>query len=95
MQERNDRPPDTVVELAFPTTFPIKIMGRREGGFSRAVIEIVQRHAPDFVPGTLESRPSKKGKYLSLTATVNATSQEQLDALYRELCDHPSVVMVL
>jgi putative lipoic acid-binding regulatory protein len=26
---------------------------------------------------------------------VNATSQEQLDALYRELCDHPSVVMVL
>ncbi|HUK06138.1 MAG TPA: DUF493 domain-containing protein, partial [Burkholderiales bacterium] len=31
----------------------------------------------------------------SLTATVNATSREQLDALYQELCDHPSVVMVL
>jgi uncharacterized protein len=26
---------------------------------------------------------------------VNATSREQLDALYQELCDHPSVVMVL
>ena len=95
MQERNDKPPDAVAEIAFPTAFPIKVMGRSEGGFTRAVIEIVQRHAPDFVPGTLESRPSKKGKYLSLTATVNATSREQLDALYRELCDHPSVVMVL
>ncbi|MEO8165152.1 MAG: DUF493 domain-containing protein, partial [Betaproteobacteria bacterium] len=33
--------------------------------------------------------------YLSVTCTVRATSREQLDALYRELCDHPAVVMVL
>ena len=78
-----------------PTAFPIKILGRRESGFTTAVIEIVTRHAPDFAPGTIETRPSREGKYVSLTATVNATSQEQLDALYRELCDHPTVVMVL
>ena len=95
MQERNGKPPEAAAALAFPTAFPIKIMGRRESGFTSAVIEIVQRHAPDFMPGTLESRPSRKGKYVSLTATVNATSREQLDALYKELCDHPSVVMVL
>ncbi len=101
MQERNGKPPDKEEPLAtaslldFPTAFPIKIMGRREGGFTKAVIEIVLRHAPDFAPGTIETRPSREGKYLSLTATVNATSQEQLDALYRELCDHPTVVMVL
>ena len=110
MQERNGKPPEkeeplttasnvkpleAVSVLAFPTAFPIKVMGRREGGFAKAVIEIVLRHAPDFMPGTIETRPSKEGKYISLTATVNATSQEQLDALYRELCDHPSVVMVL
>jgi putative lipoic acid-binding regulatory protein len=70
-------------------------MGRRESGFASTVIEIILRHAPDFPPGTLESRPSRQGTYISLTATVNATSQAQLDALYRELCDHPSVVMVL
>jgi putative lipoic acid-binding regulatory protein len=103
VQERNGKQPeapateplDAASVLAFPTPFPIKIMGRRESGFTSAVIEIVQRHAPDFMPGTLESRPSRKGKYVSLTATVNATSREQLDALYKELCDHPSVVMVL
>jgi putative lipoic acid-binding regulatory protein len=95
VQERNDKQLEGAVGLAFPTEFPIKIMGRREAGFTKAVIEIVTRHAPDFMPGTLETRPSREGKYVSLTATVNATSQEQLDALYRELCDHPSVVMVL
>ena len=101
MQERKDKPLEkeesltTASLLDFPTAFPIKIMGRREGGFTTAVIEIVRRHAPDFVPGTIETRPSREGKYISLTATVNGTSQEQLDALYRELCDHPTVVMVL
>lgn len=95
MQERKKEPLDEAVGLAFPTPFPIKVMGRRESGFTKAVIEIVLRHAPDFMPGTLESRPSREGKYVSLTATINATSREQLDALYRELCDHPSVVMVL
>jgi putative lipoic acid-binding regulatory protein len=95
VQERKDRPPELESFIAFPTAFPIKILGRREGGFTAAVIGIVTRHAPDFVPGTIETRPSREGKYISLTATVNATSQEQLDALYRELCDHPTVVMVL
>jgi len=70
-------------------------MGRRQGGFAQAVMEIVLRHAPDFEPATIEMRPSRKGKYLSLTCIVNATSREQLDALYQELCDHPSVVLVL
>ena len=84
-----------VAPLAFPCPFPIKVMGRREGGFAQAVMEIVLRHAPDFQPATIEMRPSRKGKYLSLTCIVNATSREQLDALYQELCDHPSVVLVL
>ena len=103
MQERNGKPPEapvrappeTALVLAFPTAFPIKIMGRREGGFAKDVIEIVLRHAPDFMPGTIETRPSREGKYISLTVTVNATSREQLDALYQDLCDHPAVVMVL
>jgi putative lipoic acid-binding regulatory protein len=40
-------------------------------------------------------RPSRQGSYLSVTCIVRATSREQLDTLYQELCDHPSVVMVL
>jgi putative lipoic acid-binding regulatory protein len=55
----------------------------------------VRRHAPDFDPATVEMRPSRQGRYLSVTCVLRATSREQLDALYQELCDHPSVVMVL
>lgn len=81
--------------LRFPTDFPIKVMGRRVNGFAQAVVDVVQRHAPDFDPATLELRVSREGTYLSVTATVNATSREQLDALYRALTSHPLVKVVL
>jgi putative lipoic acid-binding regulatory protein len=81
--------------LAFPCDFPIKIMGQTQPGFAQAVLEVVLRHAPDFDANSMEMRNSREGKYLSLTATVRATSREQLDNLYRELCDHPMVKMVL
>lgn len=81
--------------LAFPCEFPIKVMGKTQAGYAQAVTEVVQRHAPDFDPATLEMRSSREGKYLSLTCTIRAVSREQLDELYRELCDHPMVTMVL
>jgi uncharacterized protein len=81
--------------LAFPCDFPIKVRGKTQAGYAQAVIEVVTRHAPDFDPATLEMRPSREGKYLSLTCTIRAVSREQLDELYRELCDHPMVTMVL
>jgi putative lipoic acid-binding regulatory protein len=70
-------------------------MGRKEPGFAQTVAHIVRKHAPDFDAATVEMRPSRQGKYLSVTCVVRATSRQQLDALYQELCDHPAVVMVL
>jgi putative lipoic acid-binding regulatory protein len=81
--------------LVFPCAFPIKVMGRRQVGFAQSIVGVVCRHAPDFDPALLEMRTSSAGNYLSVTATVNATSREQLDGLYRELCAHPMVAMVL
>lgn len=79
----------------YPCDFPVKILGHTQAGFAQAVLEIVKRHAPDFDDATLELRASKRRKYLSLTCVIRATSREQLDGLYQELCDHPMVVMVL
>ena len=81
--------------LEFPTAFPIKIMGLAQDGFAQAIVEIVRKHAPDFDAANTELRPSSGGKYLGLTCTITATSQEQLDDLYRELTAHPLVKMVL
>jgi putative lipoic acid-binding regulatory protein len=86
---------ETSTLLAFPCEFPIKVLGRRQAGFAQAVVDVVKRHAPEFDAATLEMRASREAKYLSLTLTIRATSREQLDGLYRELCDHPMVTMVL
>jgi len=81
--------------LEYPCDFPVKILGHTQAGFAQAVLDIVKRHAPDFDAATLELRTSKRRKYLSVTCVIRATSREQLDNLYQELCDHPMVVMVL
>lgn len=80
---------------AYPCDFPIKILGHTRAGFAQAILEVVRRHAPEFDGAAMEMRSSKRGKYLSLTCVIRAESREQLDRLYRELCDHPMVVMVL
>lgn len=81
--------------IEYPCDFPIKILGHSCAGFAQAILEVVLRHAPDFDSTAMDMKTSKHGKYLSVTCTVRATSREQLDELYRELCDHPMVVMVL
>lgn len=81
--------------IEYPSDFPLKILGHTRPGFAQAVLAVVKRHAPDFEDASLTMKTSKKGKYLSVTCVIRATSREQLDALYQELCDHPMVVMVL
>ncbi len=81
--------------LEFPCDFPLKIIGFQRSGYAQSILDVVKRHAPEYDGAEMEMRPSSKGKYLSLTCTIQATSQTQLDALYQELCDHPMVVKVL
>ena len=88
-------PPPAESLLTFPTTFPIKVMGRTQDGFAQTIVGVVQKHAPDFDAAAVEMRASKAGNYLSLTCTIRATSRDQLDNLYRELSSHPMVTMVL
>lgn len=81
--------------IEYPSDFPIKIMGVMQDGFAQAIVDVVIRFDPSFHAGKMEMRPSSKGTYLSLTATVRATSREQLDNLYRALSAHPMVKVVL
>ena len=87
----------------FPTPFPIKAMGRMRNnagnnsdeGFAQIVLGIVTKHAPDFDAATLEMRPSKNANFISVTATINAQSKAQIDAIYLELTGNPLVLMAL
>ena len=86
-------PTDSLIE--YPSDFPIKIMGIMQDTFAQTMVDVVQRHDPDFHAGKMSMRPSSKGNYLALTMTVRATSREQLDNLYRELSSHAMVKVVL
>jgi uncharacterized protein len=84
---------DSLIE--YPCDFPIKVLGLAHQGFAQTVAEVVMRYDHNFNAATMEMRPSSGARYIGLTCTVRATSREQLNALYQELCDHPQVVMVL
>lgn len=86
---------DQLPLIEFPSDFPLKIMGAATQGFAQAIADVVLRHAPEFDPASIAMRPSSAGSYLSLTCTIRATSQKQLDDLYRELTAHPMVKVVL
>jgi putative lipoic acid-binding regulatory protein len=87
-------PPDQSL-IQYPSQFPIKVMGANVEGFAQAVVMVAQQFDPGFDAESIETRPSKAGKYLSVTITITATSREQLDELYRTLSTHPMVKVVL
>lgn len=80
--------------LEFPCEFPVKVMGRNTDTFRAAVEAIVARHLPaaevEFTP-----RLSRDNGYVALSFTIIATSQSQLDDLYRELSGSELVLVAL
>jgi putative lipoic acid-binding regulatory protein len=81
--------------LKFPCDFPIKVMGRAGDGLRERVVEIVDRHVPALSSDAVTSRLSRHGKYESITAVVPATSQRQLDDIYREISACEAVIMAI
>lgn len=81
--------------LQFPCDFPIKAMGKDADGFAPSVVELVRRHAPDLRADAIATRPSRDGRYVSVTVTVQAQNQAQLDAIYRDLSSCEAVLMAL
>ncbi len=87
--------PDDETLLDFPCRFPVKAMGRDTDDFEATVVGIVRRHAPDLSEGAVTLRPSRGGRFVSVTVTITATSRAQLDAIYSDLTDHDQVLMAL
>jgi putative lipoic acid-binding regulatory protein len=81
--------------LKFPAKFPVKIMGKDEPGFHDAVAEILARHVTAEHTLSVTKQPSKEGRFVSITVTIQAQSKAQLDALYRDLSAHQLVLMAL
>jgi putative lipoic acid-binding regulatory protein len=81
--------------LEFPCEFPLKAIGKNTADFENHVVTIARNHIPQLDEASISRRPSNGDKYLGVTITFTAQSQQQLDALYQELSDSDHVLMLL
>ena len=81
--------------IEFPCEFPIKMMGRDTPEFRDTARSLVERHAGKVADDSVREAQSRKGNFVSITVTITATSQQQLDAIYQDVTDHEDVLMAL
>ncbi len=81
--------------MNFPRVFPVKVMGANQEDFESLIVAIIHKHASVAGKEVISSRVSRNGRFISITVHIKAESQEQLDAIYRELSAHERVLMML
>ena len=93
----NESKADEIPEelLSFPCEFQIKAMGKQVTGFDDRVREIVSRHLNGGKILDLRIRESGASKYVSVSCTIEATSRQQLDAIYLDLNSENDILLTL
>ncbi len=89
------KPEEKKSTLTFPCEFSFKVIGYANDQFESEVLKIFRQHFPKLGEGAIRLAHSKNEKYRSYTVTVQAISQEQLDAAYTDLSAHPQILFVL
>ncbi|MGM0633218.1 MAG: HP0495 family protein [Pseudomonadota bacterium] len=81
--------------IDFPCDYPVKVMGHATGDFADAVLHVCQQHAPEVDGGCVSVRESRAGNYLSVTVTIRATGEQQLQELFADLKTVDGIKLVL
>ena len=81
--------------LEFPCRFPIKAIGSDKERFEDTVIAIVEAHTGKLADNDVRTAPSRNGNFVSVTVTITAESQAQLDDIYRALSAHDDILVSL
>jgi putative lipoic acid-binding regulatory protein len=81
--------------LEFPCEFPIKMMGRVGEGFRETAVVLVEKHSGKVSEDAISVAASRNGNFISVTVTIVAQNQEQLDNIYRELTGHEEILVAL
>lgn len=81
--------------ILFPCEFPIKMMGRDTLEFHAIARRLIEDHVGPVADEAIDVNLSAKGNFVSMTVTVTATSQQQLDDIYRDVSGHDDILMAL
>lgn len=86
---------DNKALLTFPCRTVLKITAIAAAVTLDALLGIVKPYVPDVSEADITVKNSSHGKYVSFSVSFIAQSQEQLDALYRDLTARKEFVFVL
>ncbi len=75
--------------------FPIKVMGSEESAIRKVLNKVLREYAPDTSQESLSLHASRKGRFISITATIQAQSKTQLDNIYQALSASEHILVVL
>ena len=81
--------------LIFPCAFPVKMMGRDTPEFRETARSLIEKHTGPISDSAINNSLSRKGNFVSITITIDALSQKQLDDIYRDVSSHEDVLMAL
>ena len=71
------------------------MMGRDTPEFRETARALVEHHSGAVPDKAVQATVSRNGSFVSVTVTITATSQKQLDDIYRDVTSHDDVLMAL
>jgi putative lipoic acid-binding regulatory protein len=82
--------------IEYPTEYTFKVLGKQEHGFREYVRQLFKRTMGTEVSlDSIAERPSRLGKYLSVSVSVYLISEEQRRAIYLQLHKEKRVLYYL
>lgn len=94
-KDRSTSAEEAPPKIEFPCLYPIKVIGHAVDDFREKVLAAIERHTGALDPNLIQSKPSKKQNYVSITVTIAATGEEQLQNIFTDLKEIESVKLVL
>ena len=81
--------------IEFPCEFPVKMMGHNSPEFRTTARALIEKHAGKINDNVVQEALSRNERFVSVTITITATSQQQLDDIYQDVSSHEDVLMAL
>ena len=79
----------------FPCEYPIKVVGLNQPDLEKSVCSIIENYVGKLHENQISIKNSSKGKYVSITVRIIATSRKQLDSINTDLQKSPLVSYLL
>ena len=81
--------------IEFPCEFPIKIMGKNNPNFRSTIHRLIEKHVGPINEKSIKTSLSTNTNFVSITITITAHSQQQLDQIYYDVSNHDDVLIAL